>query len=415
MRRVTIAYHQVAREHFAALATGAGGPSALAELARAEYSKNLLMLREIVSSGSGDEMVRSGYALLRRVERHDPETVRAVVSHSSFGAWAQHVLRGGTASPRQLAAVAAGAAIRARVPSEIEVPVGLGRVVLPMVGATQAGGTSVTVRITSDGGASAGETTVGGPGWVSLRTIRPGTREVLVDDVDPYRMPALATLAPRLSDEQASQWERSLREAWALLRQYHPGTADEVDTAVTVLVPHTTPDEGYSSATTAETFGAVALSEPTDACTTAESLTHELQHLKLFALLGVVTMTLPDVNLYYAPWRPDPRPLGGLLQGAYAFLGVSGFWRRQRFLQDDDLHGHTEFARWLDATWLVIQTLLGSGRLTESGEDFVREMERTARGWRKDPVPERARAAARAQTRSHWEVWERENGRPAIR
>jgi uncharacterized protein len=232
---------------------------------------------------------------------------------------------------------------------------------------------------------------------------------MLIDDVDPYRMPALTALAPRLTDRQADLWADALRDAWALLRDNHPAIADEVDAAVSVLVPHANPDSGHSSATTAETFGAIALSDPFDICRVAESLTHEVQHLKLFALLDVVTMMPPDDGLYYAPWRPDPRPLAGLLQGAYAFLGVSGFWRRQRFLLGDDISGHVDFAKWLDATWLVIQTLLTSGRLTPAGEEFVRGMERTAKGWLSDPVPEQARAAARAQARSHRERWDREN------
>jgi hypothetical protein len=37
-----------------------------------------------------------------------------------------------------------------------------------------------------------------------------------------------------------------------------------------------------------------------------------------------------DGHRYYVPWRDDPRPISGLLQGAYAYLGVTGFWRTRR-------------------------------------------------------------------------------------
>jgi HEXXH motif-containing protein len=41
-------------------------------------------------------------------------------------------------------------------------------------------------------------------------------------------------------------------------------------------------------------------------------------------------MTLPESGRRcYAPWREDLRPISGFLQGTYAFLGVSGFWRRR--------------------------------------------------------------------------------------
>ncbi|MBG0564890.1 aKG-HExxH-type peptide beta-hydroxylase [Actinoplanes aureus] len=29
---------------------------------------------------------------------------------------------------------------------------------------------------------------------------------------------------------------------------------------------------------------------------------------------------------YYALWRDDPCPLNGLLQGVYAFVGITDFW-----------------------------------------------------------------------------------------
>lgn len=68
-------------------------------------------------------------------------------------------------------------------------------------------------------------------------------------------------------------------------------------------------------------------SEPPDAETLAVSLIHELQNIKLGALLHLLTLTGDDDgSLYYAPWRDDPGPLGGFLQGIYAFFGITEFW-----------------------------------------------------------------------------------------
>jgi uncharacterized protein len=429
---VTVSYHGVPRSVFAALAAGGGGPEAVAELARAQYSKHLLLLRAVLAAGQGDERVRAGYSLLAQVQRHDPAAAAQVIGHPSVGAWAQHVGRTQyvgpaqyaahsqepvqtQARPRQLAAVAAAAAIRARMPAQIEVPAVGGTVVLPTLGTALADGPTATVTVTADGIAEirSGTRTVfqAGEGWLPMRGFTMGTRELLIDDLDPFRMPALAALAPRLSAAQADSWVTGLRDAWPLLRTRHPEIAAEIDQAVTVIVPHATPASGHSSSTTAETFGAVALSAPVDACTSAVSLTHELQHLKLFALLDVVTMTEPDDGgRFYAPWRPDPRPLGGLLQGAYAFLGVSGFWRSQRLAPESGLAGHTEYAKWLGATSLVIDTLHASGRLTPAGAEFVQGMARTAARWRLDQVPEQARAAADQEAAAHLARWQHDNG-----
>jgi uncharacterized protein len=412
---------------FDALAAGGGGPEAMQQLTAAQYSKHVLLLLDVARSGEA----RAGYELLAAVQRRDPGAARTVMRHPAVGAWAQHVIRAArnhpalpSAEPGWLCAVAAAAAIRARMPAQITVPVTGGMVMLPSLGAVRAAGSTATVRIGYDGRAvvSAAGAVVELPsdphqealGWQPLRRVRPGRRDLIIDDLDPFRMPALTTLAPRLTAAQADQWVAALADAWSLLGAHHHEVAAEVEAVVTTIVPHANPERGYSSSTTAETFGAIALSTPGDPCLAAESLTHEVQHLKLFALQDVITLALPDDGQrYYAPWRPDPRPLGGLLQGAYAFLGVSGFWRRQRTVTEG-LHAHAEFSKWLGATAQVVQTLLASGRLTEAGEDFVRGMARTVAGWQDDPVPAQAQAAAAAQAAAHQTRWQADNGRPVV-
>ena len=51
-----------------------------------------------------------------------------------------------------------------------------------------------------------------------------------------------------------------LGEAWTLLTQYHPGTAEELAASIQAMVPLTPPAQGQVSTSSAETFGAVALS-----------------------------------------------------------------------------------------------------------------------------------------------------------
>jgi HEXXH motif-containing protein len=73
------------------------------------------------------------------------------------------------------------------------------------------------------------------------------------------------------------------------------------------------------------------VSEPPDPATPAVSLVHEFQHIKLGALMHLISLvTGDDGTPYYAPWRDDPSPLGGFLQGVCAFFGIAEFWRRRR-------------------------------------------------------------------------------------
>lgn len=415
---MNVAHHRLSRELFAELGRGRGGIAAMTELAAAQHSRHIILLGGVRRSARDDRFATQGYALLAEVQRVAPRAAEAVIRHPSVGAWALRTLgRDRTlpgAKPGGLSAVAAAAAIRAGLPAEIEVPVTDGTVLLPGLGSARAEGDSALIKTSPPSVSSAGRSvTLDGasPGWEGMRRIRAGGLDALIDDLDPFRMPAGANLATRLSASQTSDWEAALRDAWPLLA---PDTAGEIATAVRVIVPCVAPPDGYVSSSSPENFGAIAMSRQPDRYTCAASLVHEVQHQKLSALLDLIQLTLPDDGrLYYAPWRADPRPVSGLLQGAYAFLGVSGFWRRVRHIAEDDRmrrHADTEFVRWRMASARVVHTLLASGLLTPAGQDFVAEMERVLVAWLRDPAPTEAIALAHREAELHLARWQADNG-----
>ena len=252
------------------------------------------------------------------------------------------------------------------------------------------------------------------PGWLGIRRIRTGNLDVALDDLDLFRMPAVSGLASRLGAREAGDWARAIQRGWHLLARNHPAVAAEVTAAISVIVPLSRSAHGQLSSSSPETFGAIAMSEPSDLSTCAVTLLHEVQHLKLSALIDIVSLTRPDDGrLYYAPWRTDPRPISGLLfQGAYAYLGVTGFWRTQRRLADGParLRAESEFALWRAGTARAIDTLLSSKRLTAVGLDFVQWMSETVTAWRGEPVSAQARAIALHKATRHLSRWERTNG-----
>lgn len=427
-------YHRASEDTFHALAAGGGGSDAIRELAAAQYSKHALLLRGVLDAaeavGHGQApLARSGYSLLAGVQRHDPAAAGVVIRHPSVGAWALRTLRalrGDPALPTVelsgMCGAAAAAAIRAGLPAEIEVPVTGGAVVLPSLGAAVADGSTAVVRISANATEvmSAGQRVKlpadphrDAPGWSALRRLRAGSAEILIDDLDPFRMPATTDVTSRLASFEIDGWDSAFQQAWSLLRRHHPAAAEEGAAAIRVIVPLAMPPHGQVSSSSAENFGAVALSLPADPRIFAVTLAHEVQHLKLCALLDIIPLTLPDDGRrFYAPWREDPRPVNGLLQGAYAHLGVSGFWRRQRHLDDGPagLRAHAEFARWRAAAAGVAGTLLASGRLTPAGLDFVQGMARTLRQWQDEPVPGGAQALARDEAEQHLARWRSANG-----
>lgn len=426
--------HRLSPRLFAALAAGGGGRAAVDALAAVDYSRRLLLVRGVVerAAASGHPLAADaarGFATLSALQQEAPSAVDAVLRHPSTGAWAQHTVRAlgsgaAGADPGRLAALAAAAAVRAGGRHTVEVTVHDGGLSLPSLGtadvppgravvqvdgscARVAAADARVVRLPADPHSDA-------PGWQGLRrlTADAGGRvlDLLIDDLDPYRMPAMGNVAGRLDAGEAARWHDALVPAWATLVRHHGAVAEEVAAGLRVLTPLAPPGHGQVSATAPDAIGCAAMSTPPSAASMAVTLAHEIQHGKLTVLLDVVDLVGPDDGRrYYAPWRDDPRPAGGLLQGAYAYLGVTGFYRRQR-AHEPGTAAHAEFARWREAVRLVVRTLQASGRLTPEGTAFVAGMWRTLRPWLEEPVPPPAAARARSDDEDHRARWRRRNG-----
>jgi uncharacterized protein len=431
--------HSLNSAQFAALAQGGGDQDAIDQLVAAQRSKHLILLgkvAELAKRGDhlDDALGVAGYQLLAQVQRQAPAAADEVISYPSVGAWAIRVIRSSQEQPANvaavaataqwevrpsgLAAVAAAAAVRAGLDVEFVVPVLGAGVLLPSLGVAEAVGRTAVV---SAKGAEvrSGDLRVrmrpGEPGWREVRPATTGPLSVLVDDLDPMRMPTPdGDTTERLTPAQFTELGDMLRAAWPVLS---PARAAEIAAIVRVIVPQQPSASGHVSTTSPQVFGTVAMSAPPDRYTCAETLVHETQHLKLGALLDLVTLTRPDNGQrYYAPWRTDPRPASGLLHGAYAFLGVSGFWRDQRHSAPEPEvrhRAHAEFARWRDSAAIVAATLLGSGQLTSIGQTFVESMAGVLDDWRHEPVPADALAVARRNSERHLVQWQADNGQAA--
>jgi HEXXH motif-containing protein len=429
----------------AELAVGGGGAGAVAELRAAQRVKTLLLLRGIVEEAAATRHPHAGlaadaYGLLSEMESRAADQVGRVLRHPAAGAWAWRTYRSlsrrtGEEDPGRLGALALSAAIGSQTACKLRLPVAGREVMLPSLGlltlpAEMRAGVDVTVR--PDGTGTGSDTGNGtgaelgfgrftvrvdphrdGPGWQALHRLEAGPGlSLVVDDLDPYRWAAADVVEPRLSAERRRWWQACLRDAWRILTAHHGTVAEEVAAATSVLTPIQAPASGQNSATSRETFGTMALSEPRHGLGFAETFAHEVQHAKLTALTDLVDLTLPDDGQrHYAPWRPDPRPVYGLLQGAYAYLGVAGFWHRQRAFESGDagFRAQVEFARWREGAHLVTGTLQASGCLTERGQEFVAAMRRTLERLLAEPVDPAAAARARREADRHREEWARWN------
>jgi HEXXH motif-containing protein len=352
-------------EHtFDMIAAGADDDGTVRTLFATEHSQRRVLLRAVLDAARLHPdahgplaAVDDAWDLLVRAERTGPAEVADVLHQPQTGMWAAHVLRRMRglvhddaplwADIGYLHAIAVASAIRCGLRFQLGVPVRQGAAMLPTLGYVRLrvrdAWETAAVTVTAQGDVRcAGRyatVTIGeqqSPGWTRhtvLRAQAGGTGwSVLLDDIDPYRHVLRPTRPARLTTAAIRRWESTVADAWSLLVTEHPEQAGGLRAGLSVLVPLARAERFRPrSASSGDAFGGALLSEPDDAVQLAVTLVHELQHAKLGALMHLFDLYEDDSRtLFYAPWRDDPRPLGGLLQGVYAFFGVTRFWRRQR-------------------------------------------------------------------------------------
>ncbi|WP_246052838.1 aKG-HExxH-type peptide beta-hydroxylase [Actinocorallia herbida] len=342
------------------------------------------------------------YGLLEDLEARHPEPAAVVLRYPPVRAWARAALLG-HAPPEFLGNIAAAVAVRCG--EDGPGPADGMPLELPSLGKAAddrpAGEWAVRKGAVTVGGE---ELDLDGPGWRALGRAGVAGADILLDDIAAHRTPGLP---PGSFGGRRRQWERLLGEAGGVLLRRHWSVAAELRALVRSIAP--LPGPGQRHATVPGAFGCVAMTLPPDPVAAAMTLAHEVQHAKMAALQAEVPLVRPDhQELFYAPWRRDPRPALGLLHGAYAHLGVTGFWRRQRAAQDGT-HAHVQFVRWRDSTLTACADLLAAGCLTEAGDFFVRTMRGSLTSWLDEPVPDRARRLAREQTLGHRLRWQEEH------
>jgi uncharacterized protein len=375
----------------------------------------------------------AAWNLLTSIDAGSPQVLADVLGHPYVRVWAVACLqqlrmppgkRAGAAALAadlgHLGAIAAAAAIRSGTDARVIVPVRGGVVYLPTLGRLVTGlakpppdsepgrasvsaaaplTATVTIDAARDGvlvGTRDGQWRMrrqdllaGRPGsqdvpgsqdagsacWQPVRRLTAPGISVALEDTDPYRDCHQWAAAPRLTDAEFAAWQQAFSGAWAQIEQEHSAYAPGLAAGLCTVTPLSAAPAGRDvSATARQAFGAVAAALPANHSTLALLLIHEFQHVKLGAVLDLYDLyDATDNRLYHAPWRDDPRPLEGLLQGTYAHIAVTDFWRARRSAATGPAAeaAGARFAHWRAQTADAIENLAASGSLTPLGEEFI--------------------------------------------
>jgi len=438
---VTIANHPLPEAAFTELAEGGGSPAAMRRLGEAQRSKHMMLLHAIAEAATGSETgpvaFRAGYEQLARIQETAPGAAAWLLGLPHLGGWLHdtliHLDQGTAADFGHFACLVAAAAIRAGLAVDLDVPVRDGRVRLPGLGSLLVTSERSWIRLGNDGervtagdefavearwlapddGAGAPDegTVAGWSGTPAIRATADGlTWTVLLEVDDPYLDRYTLPMRTAMSAGEVTDWRERVRSAWQIVAGRHRWAAEPMAEVISVIVPLTPQsDTDLVSATTPAAYGAIATSWPPDAVTLAETLVHEFQHVKLCGLLDMVPLACSGDQRVYAPWRQDPRPAGGLLQGIYAHLGIVRFWQAQQHAQTDPdglLRAQVLFARWRPALGQTVQTLLETGSLTPAGVRFAERLGARGQHLMSVPVPAEAARIAAEVALDHRLTWQ---------
>jgi HEXXH motif-containing protein len=431
----------------AELGSGYGSPELIGALRSGQLIRRLGLLNTLAREAENncpDEMSRAQFreAHLELLAAHKvhPDITDEMLLYPNTGIWLADCIARVRSPESQAGAwldlgylgwLAAAVRVKIGIPSSMSILVSAGKLMLPSLGLARVPGPEIsemgTLRVL---GRDSFEVQTrqallkvadirlrDADGWTPLTRVPVAGKtsfEVVIDDIDPFRNTRdpyfwreIGRHPEKLTAAQEKRWSELLAAAWPLMEADYPRYAEAISVGLRQIVPLAAePVVMGASSTSLDAFGCIATTPPAGAHQMALTLIHEFQHAKLGALTDFVELYEEETERrFYAPWRDDPRPLGGLLQGIYAHLGITEFWRTDRLRRRDSRLAQVEFARWRAQVSRAIAEIRGSGLLTQHGLEFVEAAVGTLTPWLTEGVTDEAESIARETTCGHRVAW----------
>jgi len=132
-----------------------------------------------------------------------------------------------------------------------------------------------------------------------------------------------------------------IAKSFDLINTVSPDIASRILSMTKFFVPLIARDPTEShSLTSNRLIGVIFMSPSGDEIYGAEKIIHEFHHLELHMLMETHQFVKinSNENVFYSPWRDDPRPIEGLLHALYVFSEVYYFYRKAEDILSLKMH-----------------------------------------------------------------------------
>ncbi|MFN5930065.1 MAG: aKG-HExxH-type peptide beta-hydroxylase, partial [Sphingobacteriales bacterium] len=173
------------------------------------------------------------------------------------------------------------------------------------------------------------------------------------------------------------QWEINFSKSIELIEKINP----ELITCINLLVENIlvvySQDNSHGSMSPKNIIGTVYLPDIEDFTLLAECLIHEALHQYLYRLEHCASLFVENEGIkeiYYSPWKDEPRPLIMVLHGAFVFTGVILYYHQlceKNIIPDMIEEFKIRLSKRHVQVSVAVEVLLKNNKLTGFGTQIV--------------------------------------------
>lgn len=177
--------------------------------------------------------------------------------------------------------------------------------------------------------------------------------------------------------KEYEQWDKLFSKSLDLIKSIDNDILPEINKLIKYILVLYSNDSAHGSMSPQNLTGTVLLPDTKDHTLIAECLVHEALHQYLYRLEHLSPLFVGDNGLkeiYYSPWKEEPRPLIMVLHGAFVFAGVVLFYYellKKKIVPEFTDEIEFRIANRITQIEIALEVLSEKNHLTEFGNSLL--------------------------------------------